>query len=63
MPRSPDRLPPPPPSLDPEPATQLTALTEQALLLRRRRLAEAIDRAFQHIPSPLRGAVRRALGA
>jgi hypothetical protein len=57
-----DHLPPPPPSLDRVPGAELTALTEQALRRQRRELAEAIDRAFGHIPRPLRGAVRRALG-
>jgi hypothetical protein len=63
MGRSADHLPPPPPSLDPERGAELSALTEQALRRQRRELAEAIDRAFDHIPRPLRGAVRRALGA
>jgi hypothetical protein len=40
----------------------LTALTEQALQRQRQTLALAIDTAFDHIPWPLRGAVRRALG-
>ncbi len=38
-------------------------MTEQALGRQRRQLTEAIDNAFDHIPRPLRGVVRRALGA
>jgi hypothetical protein len=63
MSRPAEHLPHPPPSLDAARQAQLTALTEQALLRRRRDLAEAIDMAFDHIPRPLRGVVRRALGA
>jgi hypothetical protein len=63
MPRSADHLPPTPPSLDRARSAELTALTEQALRRQRRELAQAIDRAFDHIPRPLRGTVRRALGA
>jgi hypothetical protein len=63
MPRSAEQLPHPPPSLQDARQAQLTALTEQALRRRRRHLAEAIDMAFDHVPRPLRGAVRRALGA
>lgn len=66
MPSPADHLPPPPPppppSLDREREAELTALTEQALRRQRRHLAEAIEMAFDHIPRPLRGAVRRALG-
>jgi hypothetical protein len=63
MSRPADHLPPPPPSLDRARDAELTALTEQALLSQRRQLAQAIDRALDHIPPPLRGAVRRALEA
>jgi hypothetical protein len=63
MPRQIKHLPPPPPSLDAARQAELTALTERALLRRRRQLAEAIDMAFDHVPRPLRGVVRRALGA
>jgi hypothetical protein len=63
MPRPADHIPPPPPSLDRARDAELTALTEQALRRQRRQLAQAIDRAFEHIPRPLRGAVRRAFGA
>jgi hypothetical protein len=62
MGRPADQLPPPPPSLDRAHGAELTALTEQALRRQRRELSLAIDRAFDHIPRPLRGAVRRALG-
>jgi hypothetical protein len=63
MPRPAENLPPPPPSLQGARGAELTALSEQALRRQRRELAEAIDRAFEHIPRLLRGAVRRALGA
>lgn len=63
MPRPADHLPPPPPSLDRARGAELTALTEQARRRQQRQLAQAIDTAFDHIPLPLRGAVRRALGA
>ncbi len=63
MPRPPERLPSPPASLDRERAERLTALTERALLQRRLELAQAIELALEHIPAPLRGPVRRALGA
>jgi hypothetical protein len=56
-------LPHPPPSLDAARQAQLTALSEQALHRRRSLLAEAIDTALQRVPRPLRGALRRALGA
>ncbi len=62
MKRATDRLPDPPPSLDAERAAQLTAQTEAALGDQREELAVAIERAFEHIPWPLRGAVRRMLG-
>jgi hypothetical protein len=63
MPRPADRLPDPPASLDSERAAELTAHTEAALRGQRRELAASIDKAFEHIPWPLRGAVRRVLGA
>jgi hypothetical protein len=63
MSRPADHLPPPPPSLDRAHDAELTALTEQALRRQRSQLAEAIDRAFDQIPRPLRGAVRSAFGA
>jgi hypothetical protein len=63
MRRPAEHLPPAPKSLDRARQAELTALTERALLRRRQHLAEAIDMAFEHIPRPLRGAVRRALGA
>jgi len=62
MPRPADHLPPPPPSLDRGRDAELTALTKQALRQQQRQLAQAIDRALEHVPRPLRGAVRRALG-
>ncbi len=55
--------PPPPPSLDGARDAELTALTEQALRRQRSELAQAIDAALAHVPLPLRGVVRRALGA
>jgi hypothetical protein len=58
-----EHLPPVPKSLDRVRQAELTALTERALRRRRQHLAEAIDVAFEHIPRPLRGAVRRVLGA
>lgn len=58
-----DRLPDPPASLERERAAELSAQTEAALLRQRRELAAAIDRAFEHVPAPLRGAVRRVLAA
>ena len=61
MPRPAEHLPPPPPSLDRAREEELTALTKQALQRQRRQLAQAIDRALDHVPRPLRGAVRRAL--
>jgi hypothetical protein len=63
MPDSVDALPDPPPSLDSESAAALTAHTEEALANQRRQLAESIDKAFNHIPWPLRTVVRRVLGA
>jgi hypothetical protein len=57
------RLPDPPASLDTKRAAELAAHTEAALLRQQRELAESIDRAFEHIPAPLRGAVRRVLRA
>ncbi len=66
MPRTAEQVPPPPPppppSMDRARGAELTALTEQARQRQRRQLAEAIDGALDHIPLPLRGAVRRALG-
>jgi hypothetical protein len=63
MPGPADSLPDPPPSLDSERAAELSAHTKAALRRQRRELATSIDKAFKHIPWPLRGAVRRALGA
>jgi hypothetical protein len=63
MPRPAESLPSPPPSLDRRRAAELARLTETARRRQQRQLAEAIDRAFEHIPLPLRGAARRALGA
>jgi hypothetical protein len=57
-----DRLPEPPPSLDRERGAELSACTRAALLRQRRELAESIEEAFEHIPRPLRGAVRRIIG-
>jgi hypothetical protein len=62
MPRSATRLPNPPASLDSKRAAELSAHTRAALRRQRRELTVAIDKAFEHIPWPLRGAVRRALG-
>jgi hypothetical protein len=58
-----ENLPDPPPSLDSESAAALSAHTEEALESQRRQLAESIDKAFNHIPWPLRTVVRRVLGA
>jgi hypothetical protein len=63
MPRPADHLPDPPASLDSERAAELTVHTKAALRRQRRELATSVDKAFKHIPWPLRGAVRRALGA
>jgi hypothetical protein len=63
MPRPADHLPDPPASLDSEHAAELTAQTKAALRRQRRELAASIEKAFEHVPWPLRGAVRRALGA
>jgi hypothetical protein len=64
MPRRPaDRLPDPPASLDGKHCAELTAHTEAALQRQRGELAASIDKAFELIPWPLRGVVRRALGA
>jgi len=57
-----DHIPSPPPSLDSAGSAELTALTEQALQLRRRELELAIEKAFGQIPRPLRGVVHRMLG-
>jgi hypothetical protein len=54
-----DRLPDPPASLDAKRASELTACTKAALLRQRRELAGSIEEAFERIPWPLRGAVRR----
>jgi hypothetical protein len=62
MPRPTDRIPDPPRSLDEERATELTATTEDALRRQRRALAASLAHALDHIPRPLRGTVRRALG-
>jgi hypothetical protein len=56
------QIPNPPSSLDREHAQALSALTEAALRRQRRELAESLDAALDHIPRPLRGAVRRVLG-
>jgi hypothetical protein len=63
MPHPEKSLPDPPASLDSERAAELTAQTMAALRRQRRELAVSIDEAFEYIPAPLRGAVRRALGA
>jgi hypothetical protein len=63
MSRPADRLPKPPASLDGERAAELTAHTAAALERQRRELEASIEEAFKHIPWPVRGAVRRALGA
>jgi hypothetical protein len=62
MPRPSERLPDPPRSLDSAHAAGLGAHTEAALQRQRRELAASLDKAFKHIPLPLRGAVRRVLG-
>ena len=62
MPSQTDQLPDPPASLNAEGAAQLSAATETALRRQRRELGEALARALDHIPWPLRGAVRRAVG-
>lgn len=64
MPRPAEYPPPPPPprSLGRAQQAELTALIERARRRRRQHLAEAIDMAFDHMPRPLRGAVRRTLG-
>ena len=61
--RSPERLPDPPASLPGARAAELTACTQAALERQRRELAQSVDRAFEHVPAPLRGAVRRILRA
>jgi hypothetical protein len=63
MPRTTAQPPPPPPTLDRAREVELTALTERALRRQRSELAQAIDAALAHVPLPLRGVVRRALGA
>jgi len=63
MPRPADRLPPPPPSLGRVRGAELTTLTERAVRRQQHELVKAIDRAFDHVPPPLRGAMRKALGA
>jgi hypothetical protein len=62
MARTVDKLPDPPPSLDAKRASQLGAETEAALRRQRRELADALERALNHIPRPLRGTVRRVMG-
>jgi hypothetical protein len=62
MARSSAELPEPPASLDDGHAAQLSAQTEAALARQRRELAAALERALEHIPRPLRGAVRRVVG-
>jgi hypothetical protein len=52
----------PPPSLDGERAADLSACTTAALHKQRCELAASLEAAFEHIPVPLRGAVRRVLG-
>jgi hypothetical protein len=56
-----DRMPDPPASLDRKRAAKLTACTEAALTRQRRELGSAIAGALEHIPWPLRGAVRRIM--
>ena len=63
MPERSERLPDPPASLGAVRAAELTACTQAALERQRRELAQSIDRAFEHVPAPFRGAVRRVLGA
>jgi hypothetical protein len=55
--------PAPPPSLDAEHAAALSAYTLAALRNQRSELAASLEEAFAQIPAPLRGAVRRMLGA
>lgn len=62
MPRPLERLPDPPGALDSEHAAELSARTEAALRRQRRELAESLRKALDHVPLPLRGAVRRVLG-
>jgi hypothetical protein len=62
MSRQTHSLPDPPRSLDERDAAQLAAQTEDALRRQRRELGEAMQRALQHIPWPLRGAVRKVVG-
>jgi hypothetical protein len=62
MPHQAHHLPGPPPSLDEERAAELSAATEAALRRQRRELGEALARSLDHIPRPLRGAVRRVVG-
>jgi len=57
-----DLLPDPPPSLDGKRARELAAQTEEVLARQRRELEAAIAEAFEQVPAPLRGVVRRALG-
>jgi len=60
--RAADLLPDPPPSLDGKRAGELAAQTEAMLARQRRELETAIAEAFEQVPAPLRGVVRRALG-
>jgi hypothetical protein len=62
MARQPDHLPAAPASLDSEHAAELSAQVDAALKRQRRELTDALERALEHIPRPLRGAVRRVMG-
>jgi len=56
------RLPAPPASLAPSDAEHLSSLVAIALADQRRQMAEAVERAIDHVPRLLRGPVRKALG-
>lgn len=60
--RSGPRLPATPPSLAASDAEHLSSLVAMALSDQRRQIAEAVERAIDHVPRLLRGPVRKALG-
>jgi hypothetical protein len=62
MPRPKPPLPDPPRALASKQAAELSSHAEAALRRQRRELAQSLKAALDHIPWPLRGAVRRVLG-
>jgi len=60
--RSGPGLPTPPASLAASDAEHLSSLVAIALADQRRQIAEAVERAIDHVPRLLRGPVRKALG-